>query len=268
MPTPIREARPSVPPLRPVRLGLWDPTVERRDDGSSIIGTATPLGAYPAKLSEPLQHWARTRPDHIFLAERDAAGNWRTLTYAQVLTEVQRIGAALLARDLSVERPIAIISGNGVDHALLALAAMYVGIPYAPISPAYSLMSSDFGKLRMIIGQLTPGLVFAVDGAPFGKAIEAVAPADVEVVVVRNPLATRKTTLFADLRADDADAVARAEATVDADTIGKILFTSGSTGTPKGVINTQRMMCANQAMIAAAFAFVKHEPPVVVDWLP
>lgn len=268
MPTPIREARPSVPPLRPVRLGLWQPTVERRDDGTIIIATAKKLDPYPTKLSEPLQHWARMRPDQIFLGERDAAGSWRTLTYAQVLAEAQRIAAALLTRDLSPQRPIAIISGNSIDHALLALAAMSVGIPYAPVSPAYSLMSSDFGKLRMIISQLTPGLVFTTDGAPFAKAIEAVIPADAEVVVARNPLATRPCTLFSELRADAGDAVARAEAKVDAETIGKILFTSGSTGTPKGVINTQRMMCANQAMIAAGFAFVKDEPPVAVDWLP
>ncbi len=268
MPSSAREARSTVAPLRPVRLGLWEPVVEHRSDGSIEIRTAQPLPSYPVKLGEPLEHWAATAPDRVFLAERDASGGWRAQTYAQVLAEVRRIAAALLARNLSKHRPIAILSGNGVDHALLALAAMHVGIPYAPISPAYSLMSGDFGKLRMIFELLTPGLVFAVDGAPFAKAIAAVVPQGTEIVVSRNPLAGRETTAFADLRADAPDAVAHASATVDADSIGKILFTSGSTGSPKGVINTQRMLCANQAMIGAGFAFVTEEPPVVIDWLP
>ena len=175
----------------------------------------------------------------------------------------------MLRRGLSPERPIAIISGNDIEHALLALAAMYVGIPYAPISPAYSLMSSDFGKLRAIIDLLTPGLVFANDGGPFARAIAATVPDDVELVVTRNPPADRKATLFADLiGAEDDAGVAAAHAQVTPDTIAKFLFTSGSTGNPKAVINTHRMLCSNQAMLAAGFAFVADEPPVVVDWLP
>ena len=120
---------------------------------------------YPSKLTEPLEHWAGKAPDRMFLAQRDAQGGWRTLTYARgARAGARRSPAALLQRDLSPERPIAILSGNDIEQALLGLAAAYVGIPYAPISPAYSLMSSDFGKLRHIIGLLTPGLVFAADG--------------------------------------------------------------------------------------------------------
>ncbi|HZP79900.1 MAG TPA: feruloyl-CoA synthase [Pseudolabrys sp.] len=268
MPSPAREAVASAAPLRPVRLGFWHPVVTRRADGTLNIRVAEALPAYPATLSEPLQHWAKVAPDRVFLAERDTSGGWRSLTYGQVLGEVRRIAAALLTRNLSPQRPIAILSGNGIDHALLALAAMHVGIPYAPISPAYSLMSGDFGKLRMIIDLITPGLVFAVDGGPFAKAIETVVPSDVEVSVARNPLPGRGTTAFADLRADDDTAVTRANAAIGPDSIAKFLFTSGSTGTPKAVINTQRMLCANQAMISAGFAYVRDEPPVVIDWLP
>ena len=205
----------------------------------------------------------------MFLAQRDAQDRWRTLSYAEVLARVKRIGAALLRRGLSAERPIAIISGNDIEHALLALAAMYVGIPYAPISPAYSLLSSDFGKLRAIIDLLTPGLVFANDGGPFARALYQTVPDDIELVVTRNPLGDRPTTLFADLTGDEDDAgVAAAHAQVTPDTIAKFLFTSGSTGSPKAVVNTQRMLCSNQAMLAAGFCFVADEPPVVVDWLP
>jgi feruloyl-CoA synthase len=255
--------------LRPVRLGAFDPVLEREPSGIIHIRTAQVLAPYHGKLSEPLEHWAKTAPDRVFLAQRDADGSWRTLSYAQVLAQVKRIGAALLRRGLSADKPIVIVSGNDIEHALLALAAMVVGIPYAPISPAYSLLSSDFGKLRAIVELLTPGMVFANDGGPFARALYATVPDEIELVVTRNPLGDRKCTMFADLRGtEDAPGVTAAQAKVTPDTIAKFLFTSGSTGTPKAVINTHRMLCSNQTMLAAGFAFVADEPPVVVDWLP
>jgi feruloyl-CoA synthase len=262
-------AQPAAAPLRQVRLGRLDAVLNRRADGTIIIRGSHDLGRYHATLSEPLEHWAKAAPDRVFLAQRDAQDNWRKLTYAQVFDQVKRIGAALLRRGLSADKPIVILSGNGIEHALLGLAAMHVGIPYAPVSPAYSLMSSDFGKLRMIVDLLTPGMVFAADGGAFGRAIAACVPDGVELVVTQNPPAGRKTTLFADLigGADEAG-VAAAYAKVTPNTIAKFLFTSGSTGTPKAVINTQRMLCSNQAMLGVGFAFTQDEPPVVVDWLP
>jgi feruloyl-CoA synthase len=273
MPNSIRSVQPALAPLRAVRLGLPDAVLDRRADGSIVVRTSQAIGGYHATLSEPLVYWAKTAPDRVFLAQRDARDpvkdEWRKLTYAQVLDRVERIGAALLRRGLSSDKPIVIISGNGIEHALLALAAMHVGIPYAPVSPAYSLMSSDFGKLRMIVALLTPGMVFAADGNAFGKAIESCVPDNCELVVAENPPAGRKATLFADLIGDDdARSVATAQAAITPDTIAKFLFTSGSTGMPKAVINTQRMLCSNQAMLASGFPFVKDEPPVVVDWLP
>jgi feruloyl-CoA synthase len=256
-------------PLRAVRLGKSDPVVEHRADGVICIRAAQDLGRYHDTLGQPLKHWAKTAPERIFLAQRDAQGHWRKLTYAQVLFNVERIGAALLRRGLSAERPIVVLSGNDIEHALLGLAAMYVGIPYAPISPPYSLMSSDFGKLRVIINLLTPGLVFANDSSPFARALYETVPDNIELVVTRNPLRDRKNTLFSDFlgAADDAG-IAAAHRAVGPDTIAKFLFTSGSTGNPKAVINTHRMLCSNQAMLASGFAFVAAEPPVVVDWLP
>jgi feruloyl-CoA synthase len=255
--------------LRPVELGKFDAVVEREPSGVMHIRTAQVLAPYHATLSEPLEHWAKAAPDRTFLAQRDADGRWRTLSYAEVLTTTRRIGAALLRRGLSPERPIAIVSGNDIEHALLALAAMNVGIPYAPVSAAYSLLSSDFGKLRAILNLLTPGMVFANDGGPFARALYQTVPDDVELVVTRNPLGDRPVTLFKDLIGEeDASGVAAARAKVTPATIAKFLFTSGSTGNPKGVINTHRMLCSNQAMLAAGFAFVAEEPPVVVDWLP
>ena len=270
MPNPIRlPETAAAAPLRPVRLGAPDAMLDRRPDGTIYVRSGRPLAPFHGKLSEPLEKWARLAPDRVFLAQRDAEGQWRKLNYAEVLDRVKRIGASLLRRGLSAERPIAVLSGNDIEQALLGLAAMYVGVPYAPISPAYSLMSGDFGKLRVILDLLTPGMVFANDGMPFARAICATVPDSVELVVTRNPLGDRPNTLFADLLGpEDAGGVAAAHAAVTPDTIAKFLFTSGSTGTPKGVINTHRMLCSNQAMLSAGFPFVTEEPPVVVDWLP
>src|SRR3984957_4968017 len=170
------------PPLRQVLLGPADVLVERRSDGAILMRSPHPLPAFPQKLTERLVHWAKAAPERVFLAQRDASGAWRTLTYADALTKVRAIAAALLARGLSTDCPIAILSGNDIEHALLGLAAMHVGIPYAPISVPYSLLSKDFGKLKSIIGILTPGLVFAANGIAFARAIAATVPADIEIV--------------------------------------------------------------------------------------
>jgi feruloyl-CoA synthase len=264
-----RTIRTSAAPVRPVRLGPQDVVVERRDDGSILLRSPQALGPYPRKLTERLEYWAKAAPERIFLAQRDASGGWRTVSYAQALAHARAIGQSLLMRNLSLERPIAILSGNDIEHALLALGALYVGIPHAPISPAYSLISSDFGRLRSIVGLITPGLVFAADGNAFARAIEAVLPADVEVVVARHPLPQRRTTAFADLQAQQPTAaVDAAHDAVGPDTIAKFLFTSGSTGIPKCVINTQRMWCSNQVMLQQSLAYFTDEPPVIVDWAP
>jgi len=255
-------------PLRAVRLGPQDVTVERRPDGTLILRSPQPLGPYPDKITERLDHWAKVAPDRVFMAERDAKGGWRTVTYAQARAQARAIGAALIARKLSAERPIAILSGHSIDHALLALGALYVGVPHAPISPAYSLVSGDFARLRAIVDLITPGLVFAADGKAFARAIDAAVPKDVEVVVGSNPPAGRSAALFASLRAQDDAAVDAAHAAVGPDTIAKFLFTSGSTGTPKCVINTQRMWCSNQVMLRQALAYFADEPPVILDWAP
>jgi feruloyl-CoA synthase len=263
------EVRDKQAPLRPVKLGPPDVLIERRKDGAILMRSPHPLPAYPKNLTERLVHWAKAAPGRVFLAQRDATGAWRTVTYTQTLAAVRAIAASLLQRELSPERPIAILSGNDIEHALLGLAAMHVGIPYAPISVPYSLLSQDFGKLRTIIDILTPGLVFAANGEAFARAIAATVPPGVEIVVTAKSSPKQRTTLFSDLcQAQPSAAVDAAHAKVGPDTIAKILFTSGSTGQPKGVINTQRMLCANQAMIRCGLAFVADEPPVLVDWPP
>ena len=255
--------------LREVRLGPFDLELEHRPDGTIRARSPHSLGNYPSRLTERLERWAEHAPARTFLAKRGPDGAWRRLTYAETLEGVRRIGQALLERGLSPERPLAILSGNDLEHALLALAAQHVGIPYAPISPAYSLVSNDFRKLHQIMELLRPGLVFAASGTAYEAAIKAAVSPTTEIVVAVDPPAGRAATSFADLLATaPTSGVEAAAAGVGPDTIAKFLFTSGSTGMPKAVINTQRMLCSNQAMIATMLAFLQDEPPVMVDWLP
>jgi len=242
--------------------------VERRDDGVQVLRSPQPLKPYARCLGEHLERWARVAPDRCFLAER-AGAVWRRLTFGEALARARAIGAALLARGLSAERPVLVLSDNAIDHALLMLGAMHVGVPVAPISPAYSLMSKDYAKVKAIAALLDPGLVYAADGAKFSGVLGAVDFGGAEVVIGANPPAGMKATTFDELLRHTAGAeVDKAFAAVGPDTIAKFLFTSGSTGEPKGVINTQRMLCSNQQAIAQLWPFLDETPPVIVDWLP
>jgi feruloyl-CoA synthase len=250
-------------------FGPPDVVVERRPDGVLLARSPHPLGAYPRAVTDWLDHWASVAPERVFLAERERETHWRMVTYGAARHMARSIAQGLIDRGLSVERPVAILSGNSVDHALVGLGAMIAGVPYAPVSPPYSLVAKDFAKLKAIIALLTPGLVFVSDGAPFAAAIEAVIAKDVEVVARANlPASRRSSPLEALLAAKPTAHVDRAQARVGPDTIAKLLFTSGSTGAPKGVINTHRMMTSNQAMVRGVNPSYGAEPPVLIDWLP
>jgi feruloyl-CoA synthase len=252
-----------------VSLGPAGAALTQRGDGTLLLKSPHALGAYPARLTERLTYWADADPQRIFIAKRDASGQWRRLSYGETHARVRAIGQALLDRKLSPERPLAILSDNDIEHALLALAALHTGIPYAPISPAYSLVSSDFGKLKHILGLLTPGLVFAADGDTYAKALQAALPAATELVLTTGSVPGRTATSFDALEASSAgSAVDAAHARLGPDTIAKFLFTSGSTSQPKGVVNTQRMLCSNQQMLVQSLPFLAEVPPVMVDWLP
>ena len=255
--------------MRPVNVARADTVVLQGAGGVYYLRSRQELGPYPERLTERLVHWAEHAPARVFLAERDEAGEWRTLTYSEALAAVRRLGQALLDRRLSPDRPLLILSGNGIEHALLALAAMHVGVPYAPLATAYSLQARDYGVLREIFAQLEPGLVFAAEGAAYERALGAVVPPDVELVVSVSAPQGRCATPFAALAETEAtSAVEDAHARVGLETVAKVLYTSGSTGRPKGVVNTQRMLCSNQAMLQSVFPFLAEEPPVLCDWLP
>jgi feruloyl-CoA synthase len=258
-------------PWRAVSLGDLTPIVDTHDDGSVVLRAKQPLGAYPTVITERLQHWARVAPDRTFLAWRSGDGHAR-ITYRETLTAIRPLGQALLERGLSAERPLAILSGNDVHHLLLALAAQHVGVPYAPISPAYSLLSTDFAALKHVLASLSPGLIYVSDPQRFARALQAAVPPDVEIAAPADkplPIHGRVTTAFEALAAATVTGdVDRRHAAVDPSAVAKILFTSGSTGAPKGVINTHRMLCSNQQMILQTLPCLGEEPPVLVDWLP
>lgn len=265
----MQQARPREAAIRKVALGTCAAQMECRVDGSLIVRNFLPLGPYPDRLTERLDHWARVAPDRLWLAARDARGDWEKVTYREGRARVRRIAASLLTRNLSAERPIVILSGNGLSHALLATAALYAGIPYAAISPAYSLIATDFSKLRGIFELLTPGLVFVADGRRFARAIDTVVPAGVELIVETNPPGNRPTVSFSALeRGRDGGRIDDAQRAITPDSVAKFLMTSGSTGVPKAVINTHRMLSANAEQITTHFAYFRDEPPVTLDWAP
>jgi feruloyl-CoA synthase len=246
--------------------------VKTERGGNTYLSAEQALQAYPERLTDRLQHWAHTAPERTWMARRDSAGAWVKISYAQAWDKAQRIGQALLDRGLGVDKPVAILSENSLEHALLAIGCMTVGVPYCSVSTAYSLMSQDYEKLRHVLGTITPGLVYASDWARYGKAIDAVVGADVEVAtntIAIRAINTWTTTLFdALLSTNTTPAVAQAMQATDGDTIVKFLFTSGSTKLPKGVVNTQRMICANQQQMAQSKPSVFDIPPVLVDWPP
>ncbi len=237
-----------------MRLAPAKVEVEKRVDGSMLLRSPQKLAPYARCVTEWLVQWSDHAPERVFLAERGKNDSWRKLTYREAYGSVRRIAQALLERGLNAQKPVAILSDNSIDHALLALAAMHVGIPAAPISPAYSLMSKDFGKLKYIFDLVKPGLVYAAEPQKFGPALEAVGARSVSVAEL--------------LETNPGSLLEREFLQLKPAAIAKILFTSGSTGTPKGVINTHAMLCANQQMLAQAWPFVEDRPPVIVDWLP
>ncbi len=281
------------PPWKP--LALAPAAVEARPlpGGGMLLRSPLELRPYPRCIGEWLRAWAAAAPDRTFLAERDDGDEggegaddsgrggrgghgghrgWRRLSYGAALAAVEQIAGALLARGLDRDRPVAVLSENGIDNGLLQLAAMHAGIPLVPISPAYSLLSSDHAKLRAILEATRPGLVYAGDGDRYAPALavaRAALPGGVEIAVSARPPASLATSAFGELleRPPDA-AVAARFAAVGPDTLAKVLFTSGSTGTPKGVVTTQRMLCSNQQAIAQLWPFLEERPPVIVDWLP
>ena len=264
----------SSPKFRALTFGVTRVSLRDGTDGVQYLRAEKELADYAQRMSDRLQHWAQTAPDRVFMARREKladgrTGDWIRLTYGQAWASARRIAQGLIDRKLSQERPVAILSENDLEHAQITLGCLVAGVPFVPVSPPYSLVSQDFGKLRHVLKTVPPGLVFAADAARYGKAIHAAVGGDIEVVLTAGNLEGRQTTTFADFAATPAtDAVERAMQATGPDTLVKFLFTSGSTKMPKAVINTQRMWCANQVQMAQSMPVLAEQPLVLVDWLP
>ncbi len=269
----------SQPKYRPLEFGVTRVALRDGPAGVRYVRADQPLAEHARRLTDRLVHWANAQPERTFIARRGknpdgSTGDWRRISYSEALDSARRIGQALLDRGLDAERPVAILSENDLEHALLALGCIYAGIPYCPASPAYSTVSQDYEKLRHVLTTLTPGLVFAADSARYGKAIASAVPAGVEVVLTQGAIEDRETTAFSSLLSTTASAaVDAAMQATGPDTITKFLFTSGSTKLPKAVINTHGMWCANQQQMRQSMPVLTETAedgggPVLIDWLP
>jgi len=259
------------PPFRKIDFLRRDVDLQRRPDGTLLLKSRVPLKAFERHIPVFLRRWAEEQPDQVWLAQRRGPNrDWTTATYAQARRVVDSLTQALIDLDRGAGRPVAILSGNSLEHAFLTMAAMQARLPAAPISPAYSLMSHDHAKLRYIFEIVRPGLVMVQDGPSFETALSALDLAGVVVVHVERPPERIASVSFGDLASTEPTAaVERSLDAITPGTIGKLLFTSGSTGMPKAVINTQEMMCANVAMGQQARERDPDDPrPVFLDWLP
>jgi feruloyl-CoA synthase len=265
----VRTEHSMEPKYRAVRLGNSSPMRFRKSaDGVVYIEATEALAPYPERLLDRLVDGARQHPDRTFVAQREGDG-WRRVSYVQMREAARAIATALSARGLSRARPVAILSENDIEHLMLGFGAMWAGIPYCPISAAYSLASRDFGKLRHVFATLTPGLVFASDGAAYRRAIDACVPRELELILGRGELPGRSSKPFAALLEQGPSTAADAAfAATGPETLVKFLFTSGSATAPKAVASTNRMLASNQQMLLQALPFLRDEPQVQVDWLP
>lgn len=260
----------NLPPYRDPGYVTRKLEVERRADGSIILRNPHPLRPVPTNLIEPIRKWAAQAPDRVWLGKRKPAkeglGEWDLLTYAQTNAKVNAIAQALLDRGLDGSKPVMILSGNSIEHALMTYGAILAGVPVAPVSPSYSTMSSDFDKLRYVFDLVAPKLVFMQEGAPFERGLAALNLDGVELVTVDGSLGTSFASL---LETAPGNAVEESYAGLNFDMVAKYLFTSGSTGMPKAVITTQRMMCVNSVMPkSVTLEEENEEPAVLLNWLP
>ncbi len=269
--------------FRPLDFGVTQAIVRTTADGTQYLAAKQALEPFARSMGERLLHWATRSPDAIWIAQRERlvggqigqTGQWQHISYSQALSRARSVGQWLLDQGLSAERPVAILSENDLDHSILALACLLVGVPFCAVSPAYSLVSTDFEKLRHVISTLTPGAVFVSDLGRYGFALGAAVPADVSVLVgsrwhqPSNIELNHALISFDEVVSTPPTAkVDEAMQAVNGASIAKFLFTSGSTKLPKAVINTHEMWCANQQQMRQSMPVLTEAAPVLVDWLP
>jgi feruloyl-CoA synthase len=264
------QATAAPPAFKPLPMKAPQIAVERRDDGSVLIWSTHAPAEAPRSIGQLFVERARAFPDRPYLKQREPNhGPWRTLTYGEALRKVEGIAQWLLDRGMTGADSVMILSANSIEHALMMLACYLSGVPAAPISPAYSLVSSDHAKLKHAFQTLRPKVVFAQAGGPFARAFETLKGLDPEVALVT--VDGVGGMAFEDLtKTKPTAAVAAALEAVNHDTIGKYLFTSGSTGMPKCAPQTQGMMCS---LIGGFGGLMEEEldldaAPQTLEWMP
>jgi feruloyl-CoA synthase len=244
-------------PFRDARYAPRALEVDRRGD-TLILRNPMPYSDAVRTTTAPLARWAVEAPERLWLAERDGDG-WRTVTYAQARNRVEALAGGLARLGLSRGAPLLILARNGIDHALIAYAAMSLGAPAAPVSPQYGLKGADLTRLHHAVDRLKPAAVYADDAEAFGDALAAPFLAGLPVVVSCH--ARPGDIAFADLlNSAPVEPVARP------DDVAKLLLTSGSTGRPKAVVCTHANIALNAAQIQGCYA--DPEPPVLVNSAP
>lgn len=242
--------------------------VKETPDGGYLLSSPMSLEPYEDSLGVMLRRWAAESPDRVFLGERNVSGQWSLLTYGEAGCRANAIAQAFIDRNLCADRPVMILSGNSIGHALVMLGGFIAGVPVVPVSTAYSLQSQDFAKLKSIFNEVRPALLYVESADLFERALEVLDLSGVEVVTLCGQ-ANRITTPFSSLlETIPTQMVEQRFARVEPSSIAKVLYSSGSTGLPKGILNTHGMLCANQQMMAQLWPFMGKTPPVLVDWLP
>ena len=239
-------------------------------DGVFTLHHPEPLGRFARCVGEWLERWARETPEALAFAEPDAASGWRRLTYRALRQQVGAVAQALLDLQAPADRPVVVLSDNALDALVLGLAAMHIGRAVCTVSSGYCrLAQGDFTRIHGILSTLQPGLVYASDAALYAPALATAPVAGAAVVFSRGAESRAGALSFAALQAArETPAVQTAFNAITPDTHAKYLLTSGSTGQPKVVINTHRMLCANQQMLAQVLRFVERDKPRLLDWLP
>ncbi|MGV9010478.1 AMP-binding protein [Brevundimonas sp.] len=257
-------------PFRPVRFGDVGLEVETRTDGTLILSARAPLVGHDSNLLRVFWGHADATPDRIWIARRGGeARDWQVQSYAQGRNDVSAVAAWLIRQNIAAGRSVLVLSENSVAHAAWLFGAMAAGVPICSVSVNYSLLSTDFERLRYVVDLVKPAVIFAEQGASFARALAAVPPADAIVVSAQPQDLPGDVVALADiLSAPDAQAIGERIQTLDPTVPARYLLTSGSTGRPKAVIHTQAMMTANTASGFQAMGDAFAWDGACLDWLP